>query len=286
VLPPLAVQSVRGPAQCFGEPHRQLPHSSLPASVFEPRPFLRLMAAIASRIAPDTHQDQAAARPGSAPWRHGRPRRTLVPPRIQKNFTEPWLPAGRRQSPDGLRCGRSAVTTAGDGDPASNSVQVVAAPVTVRGLPDRRRPSGKAARWVERLALLQDVITGARQLVCQRLGGNYVVGPGLLALVETLGFGTKAPGEVRRLDECPGEIFVAVLDVALAFLLAVAGVHAVDAARIGRIVADVGEPIDRTGFQNNDGGERLADARHAGQQAVLRSGLDAFLQGLFQNLVL
>jgi len=81
--------------------------------VFEPRPFLRLMAASASRIAPDTHRDQASARPGPAPWRHGRPRRTLVPPRIQKNFTEPWLPACRRQSPDGLRCGRSAVTAAG-----------------------------------------------------------------------------------------------------------------------------------------------------------------------------
>src|SRR6267378_4355370 len=75
---------------------------------------------------------------------------------------------GRRQSPDGLRCGRSAVTTAGDGDPASNSVQLVAAPVAVRGSPDRRRLSSKAARYVERLALLQDVITGTRQLVRQR----------------------------------------------------------------------------------------------------------------------
>jgi hypothetical protein len=141
---------------------------SLPATVFVSRPFLRLMAASASRIAPDTHQDQASAQVRPAPWRPGRPRRTLVPSRIQKSFTEPWLPVGRRQSPDGLRCGRSAVTTAGDGDPASNSVRLVAAPVTVRGSPDRRRLSGKAARYVERLALLQDVIAGARQLVCQR----------------------------------------------------------------------------------------------------------------------
>src|SRR5438552_5850061 len=55
-------------------------------------------------------------------------------------------------------------------------------------------------------------------------------------------------------------------------LLAIAGVHAVDAARVGCEVADVGEPIDRTSFQKNDGRERLADARYAGQQAVLRSG--------------
>src|SRR5436309_16141114 len=87
---------------------------------------------------------------------------------------------GRRQSPDGLRCGRSAVTAAGDGDPASNSVQLVATPVTVRGSPDRRRPSGEAARCVERLALLQDVVAGARQLVRQRLGGDDVVCLGLL----------------------------------------------------------------------------------------------------------
>src|SRR5206468_8122191 len=78
--------------------------------------------------------------------------------------------------------------------------------------------------------------------------------------------------------------YVAVLDVAFAFLLAIAGVHAVDAARVGCEVADVGEPIDRTSFQKNDGRERLADARYAGQQAVLRSGLYAFLQALLQNL--
>src|SRR5712691_11491967 len=140
-------------------------------------------------------------------------------PVSKRVFTEPWLPAGRRQSPDGLRCGRSAVTAAGDGDPASNSVQLVAAPVTVPGSPDRRRPSGKAARYVERLALLQDVVAGARQLVRQRLGGNDVVGPGFLAFMEAFGLGAKALGEVRRLDECPGKIFVAVLDVAFALLL-------------------------------------------------------------------
>src|SRR5688500_13722200 len=52
-----------------------------------------------------------------------------------KEFTEPWLPACRCQSPDGLRCGRSAVAAAGDGDPASNSDQLVAIPVPYRGSP-------------------------------------------------------------------------------------------------------------------------------------------------------
>ena len=166
-MTPISRPFVKSAEHFFWQP--ELPSlfpPSLPAIVFEPRPFLRLMAASASRIAPDTHQDQASARVRPSPWRQGRPRRTLVPSRIQKSFTEPWLPAGRRQSPDGLRCGRSAVTAAGDGDPASNSVQLVVAPVTVRGLSDRRRLSGEAARYVERLALLQNVIAGARQLVC------------------------------------------------------------------------------------------------------------------------
>jgi hypothetical protein len=78
-----------------------------------------------------------------------------------------------------------------DGGPASNSVQLVATPVTVRGSPDCRRPSGKAARYIERLALPRDVITSARQLVCQRLGCNDLVRLCLLALVVSLGF--KAP---------------------------------------------------------------------------------------------
>jgi hypothetical protein len=46
-----------------------------PALMFEPRPFLQLMAASALRIAPDTHQDQAAARPRKrSNWR-------LTPPK-------------------------------------------------------------------------------------------------------------------------------------------------------------------------------------------------------------
>lgn len=131
-----------------------------------------VVAANARLVAPDTHQDQARVERWPAPWRLCRPRRTLVAHRIQSNLTVPWLPACRRQSPDGLRCVRSAFTAAGDGDPASNSVRLVATPVTVHGSPDRRRPSGKAARYVERLALLEDVIAGPRQLVRQRLGGD------------------------------------------------------------------------------------------------------------------
>jgi hypothetical protein len=84
----------------------------LAAALLEPRPFLQFVAAFQERIAPDTHQDQASAERWPAPWRHGRPRRTLVPHRIQEDCTVLWLPAGRHQSPGGLRCGRSAVIAA------------------------------------------------------------------------------------------------------------------------------------------------------------------------------
>ena len=112
--------------------------SSLPATVFESRPFLRLMAASASRIAPDTHQDQASARPGLA--------LAARPP--QKNVGTAPHPKefhsihGCRLAGANLRmaygAGDPLATAAGDGDPASNSVQLVATPVTVPGSPDRR----------------------------------------------------------------------------------------------------------------------------------------------------
>lgn len=259
----------------------------LPAAALEPHPFLRLMAASASRIAPDTHQDQALGPTGACALAVLPPQKNVGAASHPKKFHR-TVAAGRPAPISGwltlraIRC--YAVTAPGDGDLASNSVQLVAAPVTVRGSPDRRRPSGKAARYVERLALPQDVVASARQLVRQRLGGNDVVGFGLLAFVETLGLGTKAPGKIRCLNEGPGEIFVAVFDVAFAFLLAIAAEHTVDAARVGRTVADLGEPVDRAGFQKNDRGKRLADARRAGQQTVLWTRLDAFLQALFQNL--
>src|ERR1700730_8630376 len=49
--------------------------------------------------------------------------------------------------------------------------------------------------------------------------------------------------------------------------------------RVGGEVADLGKPLDRAGFEKNDGGQRLADAGYAGQQTALRSGLDAFRCG-------
>ena len=81
------------------------------------------------------------------------PERKLVRP-VSKGISQN---RGCWQADANLRIAYGAgdrATMAGDGDPASNSVRPVAARVTVGGAPDRRRLSGKAARYVERLALL------------------------------------------------------------------------------------------------------------------------------------
>jgi hypothetical protein len=67
---PISRAVVKMQSNFFGSASCQSFSWSLPAAAFVPRPFLRLMAASASRIAPDTHKDQASARVRPAPWRH------------------------------------------------------------------------------------------------------------------------------------------------------------------------------------------------------------------------
>ena len=86
--------------------------------------------------------------------------------------------------------------------------------------------------------------TGTRQLVGQGFARDDRIGSGFFALVETLGVGAKTQREVRRLDKCPGQILVAVLGIAFAFLFAVAQALAIDAARIGSELAGAGKPLD------------------------------------------
>ena len=144
------------------------------------------------------HQPDRGRRPGGFAAPEERWYRT-----VSKKMADPWLPTWRRQSPDSLRCVRSAFAAAGDGDPASNSVQLAATPVTVPGSPGSSSVGqAKAARSHRtRLALLQDVIAGARQLVRQRLSGDHVVGLGFLAGVEAVGLGAMAAGEDHRLRQ-------------------------------------------------------------------------------------
>jgi len=117
----------------------------------------------------------------------------------------------------------------GTGRPIQTSWFEVQSPILARRC---RRNSCEAARHIKRFALLQNVEARPRQLVRQRLDRHHVVRPGLLTFVEPFCFGTEAQCEVGRLDEGPGQVFVAVLGVAFTFLLAVADPPAVDAAEV------------------------------------------------------
>lgn len=61
-------------------------------------------------------------------------------------------------------------------------------------------------------------------------------------------------------DERPGEILVAVLDVAFTLFLAVRDPLVVNASAIGTEVADVGKPRDGTGLKHDRGSEHVSDA--------------------------
>ena len=170
-------------------------------------------------------------------------------------ITDPWLSVVRRQSLAGSRCGRSALLHSGDGKPAFHSDQMAVAPVPKSGLAGCRRDSCETARHIKGLTLLQDVIARPGQLVRQRLDRDRVVRLCFLPFIKSFGFGAIAQGEVGRFDKCPGEVFVAVLCVAFAFLLAVAGVRAVDATRVGGKAAGLSKAFDRTDFEENDRGQ-------------------------------
>ena len=70
--------------------------------------------------------------------------------------------------------------------------------------------------------IFHDVVTGAAQLVRHRFDRQHTMALGLLSLIEAFDPGTIADGEVCRFDKRPGQIFVAVLGIAAAFLFAVA----------------------------------------------------------------
>ena len=143
--------------------------------------------------------------------------------------------------------------------------------------------SGKTAFHVKGLFLLQDVIARPRQLVGQRLRSHHPVGSCLLFLEEGVGFLAEAPGEIGRFDEGPHQIGIAVLGVALALLLAVGSADAVDAAGIGRKVADLSKAGDVARLQQDDDGQHLADARDALEQGVFGAWLGALHKTLLQQ---
>ena len=132
------------------------------------------------------------------PWQPCCPREILVPPKCPDNDHRSVARAPRVQFPNGSpgrRPGlqRTGVTTGRHSD----SLAHVQSPFqAVR--PSRSAP-GEAACHVKRLLLLQDVATGPRQFVRQRLGGDDIVGLRFLAFEESPRFGTESPRVPWRL---------------------------------------------------------------------------------------
>ena len=88
--------------------------------------------------------------------------------------------------------GDPLVLQIGDGGTVSHSDQMAVAPVPKSGLAGHRRDSCKAARYVKRLALLQNVEASPCQLVRQCLDRHHVAGLRLLQFVESLCLGAVA----------------------------------------------------------------------------------------------
>src|SRR5450830_2030639 len=230
----------------------------------QPHPFLQFMAAT-NRA---RHPSGSSERPCHclSPWQLRCPRRTLVPKRVQWLITDPWLPIHRLQSLDGSRCRRSAILQTGDGGTPSHSDPSAVTPVAVPGLATTVicHLSCKATRGVKWLSLLQHVKACSRQFVRQRLDRHHVVRLGLLSLIEPFCLSIEAHRINGSLHKRPGEVLVAVLRVAFSLFLAIAGVHAVDATRIGRKVAGTSEALERSGLEQNCGLQHLPYARCAG----------------------
>lgn len=181
-----------------------------PAAGFQsfPTPFAvadhaRFFESWLRRIAPDTHVDQAsgdesACRPGGFAAPEERWCRNA-----SNGFTQTR----------GCRClGAIPLLAHVAGDPlVLQTFDGARRPIQTRWLVFQspilahrfRRNSCEAARHVERLALLQNVEAGPRQLVRQRLDRHHVVRLCLLPLVETFRLGAVAQREVGRLDEGP-----------------------------------------------------------------------------------
>lgn len=139
-----------------GTSHR-FPILFSPLQRYEPHPFLHVSAANESRQTPIRIKRLAYLLP--SPWRLDRPRRTLVPLRVQ----------GVPQTCGCRLSGANSRVAHGAGDPLLlQPVTALRRPIQTRWLAfqspilahRRRRNLGKAALYVKRLALLQDVVTG------------------------------------------------------------------------------------------------------------------------------
>ncbi|MGN0923908.1 hypothetical protein [Ectopseudomonas mendocina] len=78
--------------------------------------------------------------------------------------------------------------------------------------------SGETTFGVKWLFLLEDVIAGPSELVCQGLGGYYIVCFRFLPVEKALGFFVKTPRKISCFDKVPDQIGITVPLVFLATL--------------------------------------------------------------------
>src|SRR5229473_6945028 len=135
-------------------------------------------------------------------------------------------------------------------------------PVRFPGSPPLAKPLSETQVHIERLLVLQHVVTRPRQLVRERLERQDPIRPALLAIIETLGLRTAAQRKVRRFHERPGEILVPVLGVAFTLPLAVALLQAVNAAAVRTEVPHLSKSTDGAGLEHDCGRQDVADAWH------------------------
>lgn len=112
--------------------------------------------------------------------------------------------------------------------------------------PTASQTSAKGLRRLKGHEISHDVIAGPGEFVGHGFPGQdrIVAALGQLALVKTLGGRLKAQGKLRRLHRGPGQIRVAIFDIARPFALAVADLRTVHTAAIRGIVPHAGETAE------------------------------------------
>ena len=168
--------------------------------------------------------------------------------------SNPWLAHGRGAS---WKTSFGVICPCGSGAAANHVLWLVSNPIA--GSPPRTF-LGERPVDVEGRLVLHDMVRGPGQLVGHGLDCHDAVRLRPLPFVESLYFWVVADGEVCGLDESPGEIPVAVLDIALPLALPVADPGAAHAAAVGGVIPRPGESRDVSGLQQDGQAEDLADA--------------------------
>src|SRR5215469_10783462 len=123
--------------------------------------------------------------------------------------------------------------------------------------------------------IAQNIETGARQFVSERLDGEQRIALAALAFVEAPRGRQVADGEVSRFHERPSKIGIAVLTICLAFLLRVTEPLAIHTAAVGSELADTGKALNIPNLQRDREGQDRTDARDGFEHLEPRGQTDA-----------